>query len=441
MNGQDNDGNGYKNDIIGWNFVANTNNPFDDNSHGTHVSGTIAASSNNGVGVTGVDWNARILPVKILDSTGSGSTSAGISGINYAAKFGARVINASWGGAPYSSSMATAITGAGNLGSVFVAAAGNNTTNNDTTPFYPASYRTSNEIVVTAVVSWGVMATYSNYGATTVDVGAPGTSIYSTIPGGYAYKSGTSMAAPNVSGVVALLAGLDPQYSASQLVQQVVSNTKPLAALAGQTISGGLVDAYNVLNAPKLSTPTVPATPTSLAASAASSSSIQLSWTGSSGATSYKIQRSADGSTNWTQIGTISSTTAYTDSGLTAGTKFFYQVVASNGTGDSSPSNVSSATTNPASAPSAPTGLTASAAAFNKLNLSWTGSSGASSYKIDRSTDSTTWAQIGTVTTTSYADTSVASSTTYYYRARASNPGGDSTYSNTSSATTPKKGK
>jgi subtilisin family serine protease len=250
--GVDNDGNGYANDIVGWNFVANTNNPYDDNLHGTHVSGTIAATTNNGVGVAGIDWNARILPVKIFDSNGSGSNAWSISGVNYAARLHASVINASWGGGSQSQALSDAIA---NSGAVFVAASGNNGSNNDSTAFYPASYRTANEIVVASVGSSGALSSFSEYGGRTVDLTAPGESISSTIPGGYASMSGTSMATPHVSGVVALLASLRPGLGPVQLAQQVVATAKPLASLAGKTIRGRMVDADGAVTAALPSAP------------------------------------------------------------------------------------------------------------------------------------------------------------------------------------------
>jgi subtilisin family serine protease len=199
---------GYPGDVHGWNFVSNDANVQDDDGHGTHVSGIIAASGNNGIGVAGVDWNAQIMPLKVLDSNGSGSNDAMVAAID------------------------------------FVTAAGNDGTNNDSTPFYPASYRLSNEIAVAAVDPSGDLPGFSDYGARTVDLAAPGLNILSTIPGGgYAYMSGTSMAAPYVSGVVSLVAGLHPSWNARQLVQQVLSTAKPLPGLAGKTVTGGIVDA------------------------------------------------------------------------------------------------------------------------------------------------------------------------------------------------------
>lgn len=230
--------------------MTDTNKPMDDNGHGTHVSGTVGAMTNNGVGVSGVVWNAHILATKFLDGTGNGSTADGIWAIRYAAQMGARAINASWG---YQASagetdpaLSSAVSYAGGLGSVFVAAAGNASVNNDTNVFIPASFRLPNEIVVAATDAQGNFAGFSNYGPTTVDVAAPGVSILSTYPGAhYAQISGTSMAAPHVTGIIGLLAGVHPDWTAQQLVQRVVATAKPLPGLSGKVITGGLADVGN----------------------------------------------------------------------------------------------------------------------------------------------------------------------------------------------------
>lgn len=242
--GIDGDRNGKVDDLVGWNGVASTSDAGDDNGHGTHVSGTIAARSDNGVGVAGVNWKARILPLKFLDASGSGSTSAAVNLIYYAADSGAKVINASWGGAGYSQSLSDAIQYAGSKGAVFVAAAGNSGTDDDASPFYPASYPLANIVSVAAVDSAGGLAGFSNYGKTSVDVAAPGVDILSTtLGGGYGWLSGTSMAAPHVSGVLSLLAGQHPEYTAQQLVTRVKTTTRPLPSLSGKVATGGMVNA------------------------------------------------------------------------------------------------------------------------------------------------------------------------------------------------------
>lgn len=238
---------GYTGDVHGWNFLDGNNNLVDQNGHGTHVTGILAAAGNNGVGIAGVDWNTRIMPLKVLDAQGNGSTDASINAVYFAVNHGAKVINASWGGDSFSQGMLDALNYAGAHGVVFVTAAGNETSNNDSTTTYPASYHASNELVVAAVDRDGKLADFSNWGAATVDLAAPGVGIYSTIPGGFDTYSGTSMSTPFVSGTVALLAGLNPGLNAVQLVNRVRATVKPDPALNGLMVSPGVVDAYYAL--------------------------------------------------------------------------------------------------------------------------------------------------------------------------------------------------
>jgi thermitase len=239
---------GYPGDVFGWNFVSNNNNVQDVDGHGTHVSAILAAAGNNGYGTAGVDWNARIMVVKVLDNQGNGSTNAAVAGIYFAAQHGAKVINASWGGGPYSQAMADAIAYAGTLGCVFVTAAGNDGTNSNIVPSYPGSYREPNEITVAATDANGNLASFSDYGGQTVDIAAPGVNIVSEVPGGLAVYSGTSMATPFVAGVVALVAGMQPGWNAEQLIQRVLSTAQPDPALRGLVISGGIVNAAAAVN-------------------------------------------------------------------------------------------------------------------------------------------------------------------------------------------------
>jgi subtilisin family serine protease len=177
--GIDNDGNGYVDDCRGWDFIGDDNDPTDYYSHGTHVSGTIAAVGNNGLGITGVMWKAKIMPLRFLGVSGSGTTADAVSAILYANSKGAHVINNSWGGGGYSQALKDAIDASS---AVVVCAAGNSGSNNDAVPFYPASYTSANIISVAASDQNDMLAYFSNYGALSVDVAAPGTSIYSSIP-------------------------------------------------------------------------------------------------------------------------------------------------------------------------------------------------------------------------------------------------------------------
>ncbi|MBN2019065.1 MAG: S8 family serine peptidase [Sedimentisphaerales bacterium] len=249
-NGIDDDGNGYIDDIHGYDFVENDGDAMDEHSHGTHCAGTIGASSNNGVGVTGVNWHCKIMACRFLDEDGSGTTADAISAINYAVTNGAQILSNSWGGGGYSSTLAAAITNAKNNGVLFVAAAGNDGVNTDSIPHYPSCYNISNVIAVAATTHSDSLASFSNYGSTTVHLGAPGASILSTVLGGeYEWYNGTSMATPHVSGVAALLLANNPTMSLNELKSRLIWTGDPIGSLANKTITGRRLNAYNALTA------------------------------------------------------------------------------------------------------------------------------------------------------------------------------------------------
>jgi subtilisin family serine protease len=254
--GIDNDGNGYVDDWRGWDFANGDNNPMDDNGHGTHVAGTIGATGNNGIGVTGVNWRVRLLPLKFLSAAGTGTTADAVSAVLYAADKGATVLNNSWGGDEYSQALADAITVADTHGALFVAAAGNSGTDNDSMPTYPASYALPNVLTVAATDNSDQLAYFSNVGRKSVDLAAPGLNIYSTWPGGtYQYMSGTSMAAPHVSGAVALAKAAFPSATGVGLKALLLESVDPLASLTNYTATGGRLNANNAVTcngAPKL---------------------------------------------------------------------------------------------------------------------------------------------------------------------------------------------
>lgn len=247
-NGLDEDGNGYIDDVVGWDFYNNDSDPYDDHYHGTHVAGTIAARGNNGIGVVGVCWQARIMALKFLSGSGSGTTSGAISAINYAVLMHAKLTSNSWGGGAYSQALKDAIDNAAAAGQLFVAAAGNNGTDNDSTPNYPSNYDCSNVIAVAATDNQDLIAYFSCYGRNTVDVGAPGVNIYSTSPGNsYRTLNGTSMATPHVSGLASLIWSKIPGMSYLDVKRLIFSTVDPVSSLTGKVKTGGRINAYTAL--------------------------------------------------------------------------------------------------------------------------------------------------------------------------------------------------
>jgi subtilisin family serine protease len=256
----------------GFNAITRTCDPLDDNNHGTHVSGTIGASGNNARGVIGVNWNASIMGLKFLDNTGSGSTSDAVNAIEFAiqakAAFAAtgaanvRVLSNSWGGSGFSQSLLNEINKANTNGMLFVAAAGNNGTSNDTTPTYPGSYDAPNVISVAATDNTDHLASFSNFGSS-VHLAAPGTFILSTTIGNtYSYFSGTSMATPHVSGAAGLVLSVCA-LNVSALRANLIGTVDAVSALSGLVSTGGRLNVDRAIRAcaPSVS-PTAPSAPT-----------------------------------------------------------------------------------------------------------------------------------------------------------------------------------
>jgi subtilisin family serine protease len=254
--GVDNDGNGYVDDIHGWDFDGNNNSIYDGGTrgslddHGTHVSGTIGAKANNSAGVVGVNWNVTIISTKFLGRRGGTSANA-IKAVDYLndlkTRQGMNIVasNNSWGGGGFSQALYDAIERANNANILFVAAAGNGGSdgvgdNNDATAYYPSNYTNANVITVAAITSTGARASFSNYGATTVDIGAPGQAIWSSTAFNlYESYSGTSMATPHVTGAVALYASSNPGATAAQIKAAILNNSTATPSLAGKCVTGG----------------------------------------------------------------------------------------------------------------------------------------------------------------------------------------------------------
>ena len=257
-NGVDDDGNGYVDDWQGWDFVNKDNDPFDDNSHGSHCAGTIGGVGNNGVGVVGVNWTVKMVGLKFLDAGGGGYSDDAVDAIQYAATKvnGIRLTSNSWGGGGYSQALKDAIDAATGAGQLFIAAAGNDSSDNDANVSYPSGYNCANIIAVASITSAGSLSGFSNYGATSVDIGAPGSDILSTEPGNtYGLKSGTSMATPHVSGAAALLWAIDPSLSWMAIRDAILDSARPNTALSGRVVTGGELDvnaAIEKLNPPVL---------------------------------------------------------------------------------------------------------------------------------------------------------------------------------------------
>ena len=249
---RDNDGNGKIDDIHGWDFAGNNNSTFDGASddHGTHVSGTIGGSGGNGTGVAGINWNVTLISAKFLGSNG-GTTANAIASVDYITdlktRHGLNIVatNNSWGGGGFSQSLQDAITRAGNANILFIAAAGNDGLNTESNTSYPSGYNNENIIAVASITSSGAISSFSNYAASKVDIGAPGSGIISTVPaakkGGSAYAnySGTSMATPHVTGAAALYAAYHPGSTAAQIKSAILSSAVPTASLNGKCVTGG----------------------------------------------------------------------------------------------------------------------------------------------------------------------------------------------------------
>lgn len=255
MDAYSDDERGEFNDLHGFNATDNQRDPMDDNGHGTHCAGIIGAEGNNGFGIAGINWNVEIMPLKFLNANGSGTTKDAIEAINYAIDrkqkgVNIRIISASWGSTQKSRALNDAIKRAGDAGILFIAAAGNNGDDSDKRPHYPAGYNLPNLIAVAALDRNDQLASFSNYGAKSVHLAAPGKEILSTwLDDGFYVASGTSMATPEVSGVAALVLSVNPKMTVRELRQRLENSIDKLPSLTGKVATGGRINAAKAVGA------------------------------------------------------------------------------------------------------------------------------------------------------------------------------------------------
>ena len=449
-NGIDDDGNHYVDDCKGWNFAGNNNDPMDDNEHGTHVAGIIGAVGNNSIGVAGVMWNVKLMPLKIFGADGTGDVAKEIAAIDYVISLKNRgvnikVINASFSrSGDFSIPEQQALASANTAGLLFITAAGNgggtfcddgNANNNDLSPCYPASYNLPNIISVAATDRNDTLASFSNFGSSSVHVAAPGAFILSTVPtsillNGYDFLYGTSMATAHVSGFTGLLYSYYTFFTPSQIRGMIMRYVDEKSTLES-IYSKGRINAYKTMSSLW--------TPENLAATSISPSQINLSWSDkATGEDGYKIERKVVGG-SYSLLTTLpkGSESHQDNNGLIDGTKYYYRVWAYNTIPADSQSIEISATTSL----SPPTGLTATAISSSEVRLAWKDNSRSEDgYKIERSISGDDYVlirQLSGQNVTTFNDSGLNLSTTYSYRVIAFNSvAPDSSPSNVVSVTT-----
>ena len=336
-NGVDDDGNGFVDDVYGYDFhgsganvYSEDSDPMDEDGHGTHVAGTICAQTDNGLGVAGVVKRCRVMALRFIGPNG-GYTSDGVASLDYAVQMGAKVSNNSWGGGGFSQSLYAAIEAARDADHIFLAAAGNDNTDTDASAHYPSSYELTNVVSVAATDNRDNRADFSNYGAVSVDIGAPGKNIASTwIGNGYVWSSGTSMATPNVTGVVALIRSHNPGWNYQQVIDHLYATARPAASMAGITTTGKIANAAAAVAT--VEPPSPPAAPSGLMVDSVTETSVSLSWADNAdNESAFVIER--DGQELSQTVG--ANVTSFTDSGLAGATAYSYRVKARNTAGDS----------------------------------------------------------------------------------------------------------
>ncbi|MDR3199795.1 MAG: S8 family serine peptidase [Planctomycetaceae bacterium] len=445
--GLDNDNNGFIDDINGWNFVSGNSNITDTDGHGTHVTGIIGAAGNNSTGGVGAAPGVRILPVKVISGS-TGSTANIVSAINYVIDLKSHgvnvaVVNMSLGYYSEDIAVGKAIEDAGNAGIVVVASAGNNGSDNDTKSHYPSGYNyLDNLISVASIDQNGQPASNSNYGRTTVDLAAPGVSIYSTTKNGsYGLMSGTSMAAPFVSAAAAILAANNPALSPAEIKAGIMNSAEPLPALSGKTVSGGRLNLANFFAS---NNPSPPESPTNLSIITVANNSATLQWRDNSrNETEFELQYSADGGNTWTSSAnkpTANQTQIAVS--VTAGISCQFRIRAVNETGNSGWSNTVTMPVEKPAKPVTPNGLKIAVSDSQSIVVSWKTVSNATAYRVERSLSSSSgWSEVYLGNDLSFTDTGLNSNTKYFYRVYALNyyvlSGASSVISTTTNAEIP----
>jgi serine protease len=341
-NNIDDDGNGFIDDVHGYDFFADDGDPMPDDGegHGTHVAGTICAEGNNGIGIVGVVQQCKIMSLRFLGPNG-GFTSDAIAAIDYAVAMGAKISNNSWGSNYYDRALEDAISAADAANHIFVAAAGNDGVDTDIVPHYPSSFSAPNIVSVAATNNRDGKANFSNYGATSVDIGAPGNNIVSTYPNNsYVWLSGTSMAGPNVTGVLALIWSKYPEWSHRQVIDHLYATGRPVAALAGITSTGKVANAESAVAI--VAPPSPPAVPSGLMVEGVTHDTVSLSWADNAdNEDAFLIERNGQVLAQTVNANVLE----FTDTGLTGSTSYTYRVKARNAAGDSPWSNQAEAIT------------------------------------------------------------------------------------------------
>jgi subtilisin family serine protease len=453
-NGIDDDNNGFVDDVQGWDFLDNDPQGYDPgcHPHGTHVAGTIGAVGNNSLGVVGVNWDVTMIPVRVFGADGRGSARDAAKAIDYLTQLkmlhgiNLVAINNSWGTYAYSKVLREAVLRAAKQNILTVAAAGNEGNNNDSWPVYPASFDTTQGtstesasardcvIAVTAIDSDGQVPWWANSGAQSVDLGAPGVQIWSTVPPStYAVKtsdghdwSGTSMATPHVTGTAALLAASVAGTSAADIRNAILSNTVPTPSLHGKASTGGRLSVAGALQALSEPPPTKPAPPSDLLASIVPvTGEVLLTWRDNSGnELGFRIERRTLNSP-FQQISAVAAGhVSYTDVSALAGTHYVYRVVAYNAAGVSTPSNEVEIVAQ-GIVPPPPSEVVVTLTSKGNARVAWRDNSdNETGFEVERSIDGVRFSFLAAApaspgATLRIIDDTVSPGQPYYYRVRA----------------------